>query len=98
MTKFGEHDPYKLIGKEYNGLVKANSKTGNWYYVYPDGCDEADSLPLGVSSMDGERTEGVIDDRSLSLSYVPGDQVCVQLESIDEKRGQFYVILLDLDP
>lgn len=97
-TKFGEEDLHALIGNEYNGVVKAKSKTGNWYYVQPDGGDEADSLPVGVASFDGAMAEGVSDDESPSLSYAPGDKVRVRLEGIDEKRGQLSLTLLDLAP
>ena len=92
------HDDIKsLIGNVYNGIVKAKSKTGNWYYVQP--CVESDevendegescvpSMPVGVASFDEE-------DGNHKL-YESGDNVRVRLEGIDEKRGQLALMLMD---
>lgn len=85
-----------LIGNVYDGIVKAKSKTGNWYYVQP--CVESDeeesdgescvpSMLVGVASFG----EG---DNNHKL-YESGNQVRVRLEGIDEKRGQLALTLMD---
>lgn len=70
-----------LVGNEYDGIVKAKSKSGDWYYVQPAGVD----LPVGVASiMDGQ-----------DASYSSGDSVRVRVEGIDEKRGQLSLTMLN---
>ena len=87
-SKFNTADIDALIGKDCDGVVKAKSKTGNWYYVKPNLQNEDGvSLPVGVASfLDGEES---------SAEYSPGDAVRVRLEGIDEKRGQLSMTLLE---
>lgn len=81
-----------LVGREYDGTVKARSKTGDWYYVQPagegegkgEGEDGACALPVGVAQT-----------ASGGTSYSAGDRVRVRLEGMDEKRGQLALTLLD---
>lgn len=74
-------DITSLVGNEYDGIVKAKSKSGDWYYVQPAGVD----LPVGVASiMDGQ-----------DVSYSSGDSVRVRVEGIDEKRGQLSLTMLN---
>ena len=74
-------DITSLVGNEYDGIVKAKSKSGDWYYVPPDGVD----LPVGIASiMDGK-----------DVSYSSGDSVRVRVEGIDEKRGQLSLTMLN---
>lgn len=87
--KFKHGDIQSLVGNEYDGIVKAKSKAGDWYYVQPcvEGGDDESSLPVGVANFlesDGEHA-----------SYSTGDQVRVRLEGIDEKRGQLALTLLN---
>ena len=97
--QLSHEDIEELVGKEYDGIVKAKSKTGDWYYVQPcigelgetvEMCDV--SLPVGVASLvssDGD------DEGSHHDSYSAGDHVRVRLEGIDERRGQLALTLLD---
>lgn len=95
--QISSEDIEKLIGNEYDGVVKAKSKAGDWYYV--QACfdeKEADEcsllLPVGVASFSDPSEEG---EESEHESYSTGDQVRVRLEGIDEKRGQLALTLLD---
>lgn len=63
-----------LQGTECDGVVKATSRTGDWYYVQP----ELPNLPVGVAHLAKDIQE--------SLSQ--GDQVRVRLDGVDESRGQ----------
>lgn len=81
-------DITSVIGNEYDGVVKAQSKSGNWCYVQPivdDG--EGFDLPVGVASI----SEGQDSD----TPYSSGDSVRVRVEGIDEKRGQLSLTLLN---
>jgi len=96
--QISHEDIESLIGNVYDGIVKAKSKTGNWYYVQP--CVESDevennvgescipSMPVGVASFEEED-----DNQKL---YESGDNVRVRLEGIDEKRGQLALTLISL--
>eukprot|EP00804_Cyclotella_cryptica_P021914 CCRYP_000866-RA/>CCRYP_000866-RA protein AED:0.01 eAED:0.01 QI:2252/1/1/1/0.33/0.25/4/1891/550 len=92
-NKFKGEDIESLIGSEFDGVVKATSKTGESYYVQPfiEGEDEV-SLPVGVASFLEEEL-----DKNTS-SYSAGDSVRVRLEGIDRKRGQLSLTLLKLAP
>lgn len=94
--QINQEDIRSLIRNEYEGVVKAKSKTGNWYYVQPcmeeEGGEDAVTLPVGVATFSkpskdgGEGTHG---------SYSEGDRVRVRLEGIDENRGQLALTLLE---
>jgi len=79
-----------LAGMECNGIIKAKSKTGNWFYVKPTDGDSAmiDELPVGVATLNTEQ------ESTLSLLKA-GDSVRVRLEGIDENRGQLSMVLLE---
>ena len=103
-SKVKKEDIQSLIGNEYDGIVKAKSKTGEWYYVQSCVKREDDKekqhhfLPVGVASFPklGEAEDSLCQNRH--VSYEPGDHVRVRLEGIDEKRGQVALTLLDLAP
>jgi hypothetical protein len=88
-SKFKKEDIEALIGKECDGVVKAKSKTGDWYYVQPhmEG-EDAISLPVGVASFSDNEADGSI------VGYSDGETVRVRLDGIDEKRGQLSMTLL----
>mmetsp|Transcript_22479 Transcript_22479/g.54376 ORF Transcript_22479/g.54376 Transcript_22479/m.54376 type:complete len:569 (-) Transcript_22479:89-1795(-) len=103
-SQIGQEDIATLVGNVYDGIVKAKSKTGDWYYVQPcigelgesvETCDT--SLPVGVATFlsesngDSEEEDG----GSNQHSYSEGDHVRVRLEGIDERRGQLALTLLD---
>ena len=93
--QISQEDMEQLIGKEYDGVVKAKSKAGDWYYVQAcvEGMDDGEncnvSLPVGVASFVDDSEEGEHD------SYSTGDKVRVRIEGIDEKRGQLALTLLE---
>jgi hypothetical protein len=66
-----------------NGTVKATSHTGDWLYVEP----QEDSLPVGIASGDETLLQGLM----------KGDTVRIQLEGIDETRGQLSMKVLSKD-
>jgi hypothetical protein len=89
-----------LVGNVYDGVVKAKSKTGNWYYVQPTRVDGAvgegaeggaSSLPVGIANFPAQVEGGEIH----HASYSAEDRVRVRLEGIDERRGQLALTLLD---
>lgn len=88
---------HTLVGNVYDGIVKAKSKTGDWYYVQPlciDGEvveDGQSAMPVGIANFPSQE-EGGEKDHSL---YVVGDHVRVRLEGIDERRGQLSLRLMD---
>jgi len=86
-NKFDEDFIRTLIGNEYEGIVKAKSKTGDWYYVQPcvEGEREAYSLPVGVAKLESDEEHGL---------YSAGDRIRVRVEGIDEKRGQLALTLI----
>lgn len=92
-NKFKRDDIQSLIGNEFDGVVKARSKTGAWYYVQPLVKGEIDgSLPVGVASYVKEELE------EHNSSYSAGDSVRVRLDGIDRKKGQLSLTLLKLAP
>lgn len=87
-------DITSLIGQEYHGVVKATSKSGDWYYVQP--CADADdtsqggecqvnALPVGIARFEGE--DG-------GRQFESGDNLRVRLNRIDEGRGQLSLTIL----
>ena len=95
-----DRDMRSLVGNVYDGVVKAKSKTGNWYYVQPTRVDGAvgegaeggaSSLPVGIANFPAHVEGGEIH----HASYSAGDRVRVRLEGIDERRGQLALTLLD---
>ena len=92
-------DVRSLVGNVYDGVVKAKSKTGNWYYVQPtfvygvgdEGVERASSLPVGIANFSTQIEGGEVD----HVSYSVGDHVRVRLEGIDERRGQLALTLLE---
>ncbi|KAL7536091.1 hypothetical protein ACHAXR_006912, partial [Thalassiosira sp. AJA248-18] len=99
--KFGLENIQPLIGNVYNGVVKAKSKSGDWYYVQATveegGAEEEEeeeevSLPVGVAKFlndSNDESSGGHD------SYSEGDHVRVRLDGVDEKRGQLALTLLE---
>jgi hypothetical protein len=93
--QISQEDIEQLVGNEYDGVVKAKSKAGDWYYVQAcvEGMDDDEncnaSLPVGVASFADDSEEGEHD------SYSAGDSVRVRLDGIDEKRGQLALTLLE---
>jgi hypothetical protein len=80
-------DISSLIGNEYDGVVKAKSKSGDWYYVQPIvGEEEGFELPVGVAS--------ILEGQGNETPYSSGDNVRVRVEGIDEKRGQLSLKML----
>lgn len=91
--RISREDIESLMGNIYDGIVKAKSKTGDFYYVQPcgdggDGWEER--LPAGVASFEDGEEGGA--ERG---SYSAGDHVRVRLEGVDEGRGQLALTLLD---
>ena len=81
-------DISSVIGNEYEGVVKAKSKSGDWCYVEPIvGEEEGFDLPVGVAN--------ISDGQSNDASYSPGEKVRVRVEGIDERRGQLSLTLLN---
>ena len=75
----------QLHGREMDGIVKATSHTGDWVYVEP----QEESLPVGIGFGDEISLEGMN----------KGDKVRIQLEGIDEARGQLSMkVLSKLSP
>lgn len=72
------------VGMECDGIVKAKSKKGDWYYVQPHASEDVASLqfPVGVAKGD------------LGEVLSTGDRVRVRLNGIDESRGQLVMALL----
>lgn len=94
--KISEEDIQSFIGNEYAGIVKAKSKTGDWYYVQPcveGGEGEVGALPVGVANFLNDSDSG--EESGEHVAYSAGDRVRVRLEGIDEKRGQLALTLLD---
>lgn len=93
--RISQEDIQNLIGNVYDGVVKAKSKTGDWYYVQPcvgedmSSCDE--SWPVGVANA----LSKVGEPSGSSETYSVGDHVRVRLEGIDERRGQLALTLLE---
>jgi hypothetical protein len=69
-----------LSGKEMDGVVRALSKTGDWIYVEPSD----DSLPVGVAFAP----------KALLADIAQGDSVRIQVEGVDEDRGQLAMQVL----
>lgn len=83
-------DMEKFFGVECDGIVKAVSKTGDWYYVAPHFDVESDGVTLpkvGIAT-------------PVSLDFVEdiqeGSKVRVCIQGIDETRGQLSMSLLNL--
>lgn len=67
------------IGLELEGVVKAKSKTGDWYYVQP----EVDGFPVGIAKTEAD------------ISLEPGQRAKVRVDGIDESRGQLALTVLE---
>lgn len=89
----------ELQGKECNGIVKATSNTGDWFYVKPESPENEDDnftwneLPVGVATVD--------DDAGVPVNerLAQGDTVRIQLKGIDRDRGQLAMrVLRKLSP
>jgi hypothetical protein len=97
LTEEDHHDIQTLVGNVYNGIVKAKSKTGDWYYVQPlciDGEiveDGQSVIPVGIANFPAHEEVG----EKEHSSYAVGDHVRVRLEGIDERRGQLSLLILD---
>ena len=88
-SQFGDEGIDKIIsltGTECDGIVKAKSRTGDWFYVQPDG--EHQDLPVGVANVDA-------DDLANIATIHPGDRVRIRFEGIDDLRGQLAMSLVD---
>eukprot|EP00977_Amphora_coffeiformis_P003673 scaffold710_cov171-Amphora_coffeaeformis.AAC.42 len=71
----------ELHGREMDGIVKATSHTGDWLYVEPL---EA-GLPVGIAYGKNGSLDGVS----------KGDTIRIQLDGIDEDRGQLSMRVLN---
>lgn len=87
--QISEEDVESLIGHIFDGIVKAKSKSGDWYYVQPEGGVD---LPVGVANFMSDEDAG---EESNHGSYSSGDKVRVRLDGIDESRGQLSLTLLE---
>ncbi len=103
--KISHHDIQNLEGEILDGIVKAKSKVGNWYYVQPFVRKEENEstellsfdalLPVGVADASTFITAGEDDSGSSQCdSYSVGDHVRVRVEGIDEMRGQLSLTLM----
>jgi hypothetical protein len=89
-----------MIGNVYDGVIKAKSRVGKWYYVQPCVREDDDmpsevSWPVGVANTLTEVTEGQVIGSTQNNSYSVGDHVRVRLDGIDERRGQLALTLMD---
>ena len=97
LTEEDHGDIQTLVGNVYDGIVKAKSKTGDWYYVQPlciDGEiveDGQSAMQVGIANFPSQE-EGGEKDHSL---YAVGDHVRVRLEGIDERRGQLSLTIME---
>ena len=82
-----------LVGTECDGVIKARSKTGDWYYVQPMLDGDGSQLPVGVA-VPSVVVEGGEEGTDELRSLESGDTVRVRLEGIDEVRGQLAMTLL----
>ena len=94
LSKLSEDDTLRkmeeLAGTECNGVVKAVSKSGDWFYVAPE-IDEDEHLPqVGVA-------HPIQESETDFSAIVAGTRVRVRLEGIDEKRGQLSMSLLGME-
>ena len=71
----------ELHGREMDGIVKATSHTGDWLYVEPLEGD----LPVGIAYGEKASLDGVN----------KGDTIRIQLDGIDEARGQLSMKVLN---
>lgn len=67
------------VGLQIEGVVKAKSKTGDWYYVQP----EVEGFPVGVAQSE------------IDHALKPGDRAKIRVDGIDEKRGQLALTIMD---
>jgi len=72
----------ELKGKKCDGIIKAASNTGDWFYVQP----QLDNLPVGVATVP-ETIEG----DALQI----GDAVRIRLDGVDKDRGQLAIRILN---
>ena len=98
--KIREEDIANMIGNVYDGVIKAKSRVGKWYYVQPCVREDDDmpsevSWPVGVANTLTEVTEGQVIGSTQNNSYSVGDHVRVRLDGIDERRGQLALTLMD---
>ena len=59
------------VGLELEGVVKAKSKTGDWYYIQPD----VEGFPVGVAKSE------------IDEDLEPGQRAKIRVDGIDESRG-----------
>jgi len=71
---------FDLKGHECEGVIRATSQTGEWFYVEPD----IEGLPVGVATL----VQGV------NADFSAGDTVRVKIAGVDEDRGQLAMHLL----
>lgn len=74
-----------LNGIQCDGVIKATSNTGDWYYVQP----ELENIPMGVAAAS---------DLMKDLELTEGDCVRIQFTGIDENRGQLGMQILSKLP
>lgn len=78
----------ELKGRECHGTVKATSQTGDWLYVQPDTESEGNvRLPVGVAT--------IPDELANENEFSQGDSVRIQLDGIDESRGQLAMHVIE---
>lgn len=75
----------ELQGTECDGVIRATSNAGDWLYVQPN----VENLPVGVATVSAAITD----------QLRQGDSVRIQLNGVDEERGQLAIhILSKLSP
>lgn len=68
------------VGLELEGVVKAKSKTGDWYYIQPD----VEGYPVGVAKSE------------IDEDLEPGQRAKIRVDGIDESRGQLALTVLEM--
>jgi len=68
------------VGLELEGVVKAKSKTGDWYYIQPD----VEGFPVGVAKSEVDE------------DLEPGQRAKIRVDGIDESRGQLALTVLEI--
>ena len=68
------------VGLELEGVVKAKSKTGDWYYIQPD----VEGFPVGVAKSE------------IDEDLEPGQRAKIRVDGIDESRGQLALTVLEI--
>jgi len=67
------------VGLQIEGVVKAKSKTGDWYYIQP----EVEGFPVGIAQSE------------IDEDLASGDRAKIRVDGIDESRGQLALTVLE---